>query len=81
MSEGYLAVVLPKLHEIDETFQELLSEKDYETLRTEGEMPEQHLIVKEDKDNEIKGTVSERDIKLINKDTIVSEKPVVGILK
>ena len=32
MTDGYIAVVLPKLHEVDEILTELMTEADYEVL-------------------------------------------------
>jgi hypothetical protein len=32
MGEGYIAVVLPKLHEVDKALSELMTEADYEVL-------------------------------------------------
>ena len=46
MTEGYIAVVLPKLHEVEELLSELMTEEDYKVLLdqtiSDGALEERH---------------------------------------
>ena len=39
MTEGYIAVVLPKLHEVNEELSALMDEADYEILLSQHQLP------------------------------------------
>ncbi|XP_028411071.1 protein Simiate-like [Dendronephthya gigantea] len=53
MTEGYIAVVLPKLHEVDEIVSELVTEADYEVLLNQDKTlaMKDTSICKNDEDN------------------------------
>jgi hypothetical protein len=59
MTEGYIAVVLPKLHEVDKLLSELMTEADYETLLNQNE--ESGVALDERHDDAIQGTDSHCD--------------------
>ena len=59
MTEGYIAVVLPKLHDVDEALSQLMTEEDYELyLNQSGPV----LKGRDDESNDdAQGTVSHCD--------------------
>ena len=58
LSEGYIAVVLPKLHEVDELLSELMTEEEYEVLLNQSAISGTGV---EERHDDKPGTVSHCD--------------------
>ena len=63
MTEGYIAVVLPRLHEVDETLSKLMTQEDYDVLQKQREISEPALAVggKHEVLDKTQGIVSDSD--------------------
>lgn len=59
MTEGYIAVVLPRLHEVDETLSKLMTEEDYEVLQNQRKICEPALPVDDKLEGHDEGIVSQ----------------------
>ncbi|CAB3995923.1 Simiate [Paramuricea clavata] len=58
MTDGYIAVVLPKLHEVDEALSELMTEADYEVLLKQYKISGMGDDESTGKNDETQGTMS-----------------------
>ena len=59
MTEGYIAVVLPRLHEVDDTLSKLMTEADYEVLQNQRKMSNPALAADDKLEGHVEGIVSQ----------------------